>query len=344
MHRQNPGISLSEFASKIAVLITNESSANYLLRLKTLSRHGKENLAAYTFRAKTIFDESIDPRDYFRMLNTEDYQARLLDAWLSGLNNNALVKMIQQKNIKTLDGAVVFCQDVIKAEVYSKIAKQTSTANGAPNITMEQEALLNNPKDAAKTNANALWEENDDSNDEAEDVNILERPQYRPQGQAQVRQGQTQGQAQGQAPGQLRKPLQNSPLSCFRCGSTSHFAKDCRVQRRPTPMPSRDAAPRFAPRPEQKTNVLLKHSPAQQRRIEKQRRDRARKAAGVYAIETSEDEDDGKIYQEPDTEEEDNDDGDKDNQDDSDEEVANALRAITELVSNLTAKTAKKGN
>ena len=268
--RQDPNMSLADLASKIGGIISNESPAFYILKLKKLMRKPRESVGQFGFRTKVTFDEAIPPEEFYNTVNSVAYHERLLDAFLTGLNSPDLVRSIQRRQIKTMDAAIVYANDLIRAEEYVKISKANAASHNLQGLSLEKEAALVRKKGEEVDNIQTTHPSDDE---EAECMD--QRPEK-----------------------QVSKSL------CFRCQKDGHWARNC-----PMPKSKRDKDTQRCesqpPKPAQ-ANILMKQTPAEKRHMEKQRREKQRRMAGINNLEDSEDSDE--LYQEPDSDQEHSDD------------------------------------
>jgi len=181
--------------------------------LRSLTQRPSESVRAFTeeFEQTMVDAYGKGPRD----------EPSIIRDYLSALNDRSLAKTVYKRNPPTFEIAKLMVlkeeelNRSLRPQVKAKVAAATPISSPAIDaLTRATEALVQGQHDAEKRQAELAGQI-------AALVKVQADKGLKPQNQ-----GQQKGQGQGR--GQTQRSQQPKAGSCYRCGSPSHWANECR--------------------------------------------------------------------------------------------------------------------
>ena len=345
INHQSPNLTFPELAAQIGVLCSNESPSHHLAKFRALRREDGESISEYSIRCRRVFDASIPPHEFPHFVNSEYYNLQLIDSFYAGLRSDHLRAEVSRQNPRTIDGAILLINEYLRSKSYNVISKSIGAALGkSGDIPLDRDIAMSDGLNRlrrdqgknGKVNAVEIGEPEvgepidddqwvdtnpDENGDEHVNATINQSkfafgPRQPYQGGAASRGAPSRGAAsRGGFSSAPSRPAYgpNGQKNCWNCGLPNHFAADCpksqSQQQQQTPKPPNAYSQQVRAAPQKReANVVLKHSTAQVRRMDKAKRERMRKQlqnqvnmlVDEFEYLNQGDEEDAVVYQESD--------------------------------------------
>ena len=112
----NPELPVSKLAGKLVAIRGGESIHDCREKVKNLKRSAEESVADWAMRVKSTVLESVAPEDLENLYGTATYSDMVLTPFLEGLNNRFLLSRCLERNVRSLDQAVMECTNLLQEE------------------------------------------------------------------------------------------------------------------------------------------------------------------------------------------------------------------------------------